>query len=245
MRSDPEVSWILEGRSPDQIPMARLAEYMSQLAVILGDVEHVHFARLEKACTKLVAKMRPGKTAQKAQSRVYAVRDRRAPLDAMRAYTRINEMVGEDKGSARVMFGAAAVLRFPGSTSAPVGQFRIIQDTTITGRLYALLEDENGKLKARIRPRTGNRYINCTVDRDVSRQLRNFFLDAVKVYGRGVWTRPASGNWTCENLHIVKVDPVKDVSLRDAINALRAIEADWQDDPLGDWDSLEERGTVA
>jgi hypothetical protein len=245
MRASKEISWVLEGRSPDQIPMARLAEYMQQLAAMLGETNNVHFARVEEGSTRLVARLGPGFIAQRVQARVYAVRERRAPAVAMRAFRRINHMVGEDKSHARVTFGAGVILRFPGSSAAEGEQFRLIDTTTVTGRLYALLEEPSGVLKARIRPRTGDTYIACTTEASVGRELRHYFLDAVRVHGRGTWSRAETGEWTCQSLHILDVQPIKDVSLREAINALRAIEIEWPDDPLADWVAIEERDGAA
>lgn len=245
MRANKEISWVLEGRSPDQIPMARLAEYMQQLATMLGDTENVHFARVEKGSTRLVALLNPGHPAQRVQARVYAVRERRAPADAMRAFRRINDMVGEDRGHARVTFGAGAILRFPGNLNSDVTQFNLVDDATITGKLYALIEQTSGLLKARIRPRGGNTYVSCSADDRIGRQLRNYFLDAVRVQGKGTWVRSENGEWSCQSLHILHVHPVKDVSLREAINALRAIDVEWSDDPLGDWAALDEKDGAA
>lgn len=245
MRASKEISWILEGRSPDQIPMARLAEYMQQLATMLGEIENVHFARVEKGCTRLVANLKHGLPVQRVQARVYAVRERRAPADAMRAFRRINEMVGEDRGHARVIFGAGVILRFPGNVNADEKPFSLVDSATITGRLYALIEETSGLLKARIRPRGGSNYVSCTAEGRIGRQLRNYFLEAVRVQGRGTWARSENGEWSCQSLHILDVHPVKDVSLREAINALRAIDADWPDDPLADWAALDEKDGAA
>jgi hypothetical protein len=245
MRADPEIHWILEGKSPDQIPMARLAEYMQQFAVMLGEVDDVRFVRVDKACTQLVAKVRMGRAAQRVQSRVYAVRDRRAPAPAMNAYRRLGYMVREDKGTARVTFGSAAILRFTSGEAQSAETISIVDQTTVVGRLYALIEEPNGTVKARIRPQNGDKYISCTADGAVAKDLGKYFMDAVRLFGRGNWTRTENEEWVCDNLHILKVDPVKEVSLREAINALRAIEAHWPDDPLGDWAEMEEKGSAA
>jgi hypothetical protein len=245
MRTSKEISWVLEGRSPDQIPMARLAEYMQQFAIMLGETENVHFARVEEGCTRLVAKLNPGLPAQRVHARVYAVRDRRAPADAMRAFRRIDGMVGEDRTHARVTFGAGVILRFPGNVNSNVPPFNLVDNATITGKLYALIEQPSGLLNARIRPRGGNTYVSCSADDRIGRQLRNFFLDAVRVQGRGTWVRSENGEWSCQSLHILDVHPVNDVSLREAINALRAVDGDWSDDPLGDWATLDEKEGAA
>ena len=154
-------------------------------------------------------------------------------------------MVGEDGGRARVTFGAGVILRFPGNTRTAEKPFSLIDSATITGRLYALIEEPSGQLKARIRPRGSSTYVSCTADDRVGRQLRNYFLDAVRVQGSGIWSRSEDGAWSCQSLQIQEVHPVKDVSLREAINALRAIEVDWPDDPLADWAKLDEKGGAA
>jgi hypothetical protein len=240
MRASKEISWVLEGRSPDQIPMARLAEYMQQLAIMLGETENVHFARIEKGCARLVAKLNPGYPAQRVYARVYAVRDRRAPAEAMRAFRRINDMVGEERRHAHVTFGACVILRFPGNVTSDVAPFSLVENGTITGKLYALIEQPSGLLNARIRPQGGNTYVSCSADNRIGRQLRNYFLDAVRVQGMGTWVRSENGEWLCQSLHILDVHPVIDVSLREAINALRAVDVEWSDDPLGDWVALDE-----
>lgn len=245
MRADHEISWILEGRSPDQIPMARLAEYMQQLATLFGQVESVHFDRIEKACTKIIARVEPGGASHKVQARVYAVRDHRAPPDAMRAERRINEMVAEDKGAARITFGASSILRFPGKINATEKPFSVVDQATLTGKLYALSEEPTGGIRARIRPRGGNNYVACTADRHVGATLRNFFLETVRVQGCGTWQRTNTGEWSCQALHIQSVFPVKDVTLRDALNRLREIEVEWPDDPLAEWTVLDEQDGAA
>ena len=245
MRSGIEISWILDGRSPEQIPLARLAEYMQQFAALLGDDKDVHFARIEEGSTRLVAKLAPGKPAQRAQARVYAVRDRRAaPAEATRAARRINEMVSQDHTQARITFGAGAILRFSGKVAEQDRAVTLTDTATITGRLYALVETPTG-LNARIRPRNAAAYIACTADAEVGRELRNFFMEAVRVQGHGKWTRSVGGEWACESVHIKKVDGVSDVSLRDAINTLRATQVVWPEDPLADWDALQENGSAA
>ena len=154
-------------------------------------------------------------------------------------------MVGEDRRQARVTFGAANILRFSGSIVEPAPLVSISETGTIIGRLYALYEAPSGQLKARIRPRNAAGFVECTANASVGTELRQFFLEAVRVQGRGSWSRSVSGEWTCQSLHVQKVSGVRDVSLREAINNLRSIKAEWPDDPLGDWAALDEQDGVA
>ena len=225
--------------------MARLAEYMREIATLLGEVQDVHFSHVQKGSLRLVAQVAPGRASGRVQARTDAIRRQKAPAEAMRAYIRINQMVAEDGGPARMTFGGGVVLRFPGHVPEKASIVTLVDSATITGRLYALIEDQSGQLKARIRPRNGSGHIACTAEGHVGKQLRNYFLEAVRVRGRGVWARSTDGEWICQSLHIEEVYPVKDASLRDAINALRSIESDWSEDPLADWDFLDEKGGAA
>jgi hypothetical protein len=243
MRIGTEIRWTLSGRGPDRFPMSRLAEYMKELAAMFGEDENVHFVRLEDGSTSVVAKIDAGVPSQRVQSRVIAIRDGRASETAMRAFRRVDDMVGEDGGPARLIYGASVVLRFPGRQIVRDRIFSITERGAVTGRLYALIEESTGQLRARIRP-SGDNYVPCTADPSVGRDMRNFFMDAVRAYGLGTWARTLGGEWTCRSLHVETVQPVKDVSLREAINSLRATEADWPSDPLADWADLEEVGAA-
>jgi hypothetical protein len=44
----------IDAFTPETLPMSRLAEYMADLATLLGEQERVHFARLENGSTALV-----------------------------------------------------------------------------------------------------------------------------------------------------------------------------------------------
>lgn len=227
---------MLTGQTPDQIPMARLADYMAQLAVLFGEQDCVHFARVEGGSVALVANIESGTPLQKVQQRINRVRLGTAPSDATGAFAAINKMVSSDRGTAQLKFGSAVILRFPGTAVEDVAAPITMHDHgALTGKLYAMFEGNNGTISARIRPRIGTSYIPCTVEPAAVRELRGFLTEAVRVQGRGIWARSSNGSWACKSFHIVQVYGVKDASLRDAINQLRAIDADWPDDPLGHW----------
>ena len=184
-RSGNEIVWILDGLSPDQIPLSRLAEYMQQFAALLGNDDDIRFARIENGSTKLIATLSAGRSARRAQARVYAVKERRAPAEAVRAFRRMNEMVGQDRTVARLTFGAGAVLRFSGNMAEPTPPVTLVDTATVTGRLYALWGAPSGLVHARITPRTGGNYVACTAEGKIARDLGSHFMGAVRVQGRG------------------------------------------------------------
>lgn len=241
MRTTNELVWILNGQSPDRIAMARLSEYMQQLATMLGQTENVHFARIEKGSTRVVAHVDCGTPAQKVRARISNIRRGRAPKDAMGAYSRINEMLSTDNGTARLTERHITVVHFSGARANTDQNVTLVDSGAITGQLYALSEDRLGEVKARVRPRVGNAVI-CTADKIIGRELRRYLFEPVRVHGQGVWIRANPGEWSCQSLHIRDVRPVEDVKLKDAIKALREIDIEWPDDPL---DDLDERGGAA
>lgn len=169
------------------------------------------------------------------------MRDRRASVEATQAYDRMNEMVADDHGPARITFGAGAILRFPGKVVQPTNRPVTINDVaTVTGRLYYLAEDKKDRINARIRPSEGSQHVACTADANLSHDLRRYFLDDVRVHGQGNWSRSETGVWTCVSLHIQQVAPVSNVSLRHAIYDLRSITPRWPDVPVTDHALLQE-----
>ena len=54
MNDQHEYRFVIDALSPDSLPMARLAEYMGELARLLGRPDQVHFERLEGGSTVLV-----------------------------------------------------------------------------------------------------------------------------------------------------------------------------------------------
>ena len=55
MSKEKRLVFYIDAYSPETIPMAKLAEYMADLAALLGRDNAVHFARLETGSTKIVA----------------------------------------------------------------------------------------------------------------------------------------------------------------------------------------------
>lgn len=240
-----EIRWVLTGQYPETIAMSRLAEYMTQLSSLLGEDSHVHFERLERGSVAVVATIDRGAPLHAVQQRLHRVKVGTAPAELKRVYDRLNAMVGADGGKAHIKLGTATVLYFPGTQTVLEQPLVVHEHGTLTGKLYAMSESANGSVTARIRPRIGTTYIPCTVEPSVARELRGYFGDAVRVNGRGVWERSASGAWVCTSFHVKQVRGVKNVSLRQAITALRAIDAEWPDDPLGLWADFNEQGGAA
>ncbi len=242
MKAGKDIVWCLKGQTPDRIPMARLAEYMQQLAVLLGQQDCLHFIKVEEGSLNVHVKADGAGTVGRITDRVKALRQDSAPPEAKRAYRRINEMVYEDGGPARLT-GPAAILYFPGIKPTEKAPLSIVDYGDVVGKLYALAE-RDGKVSARIRPITGENYIQCIASLDVGKELRKFLFEPVRVYGRGTWIENGDA-WVCDGLTVEEVWPIHSASMRNAIDALRALDIEWPDDPIKEMADLDEVDEVA
>lgn len=233
-----EFRWIIRGATPETIPMARLAEYMQNLAKVLGEERFVHFDRIERGSVQLVAHVeRPAIT--RVTSRVAAVRGGSAPTDAMRGYNQINTMLEEDRGTATLKRGSATIIRFRGVEERKPAGLEVQNAGYVSGYLYWLAESRNG-ITARIQPAAGN-VVHCIAAREIGKRLRSHLFETVRVYGTGTWRRGHDGQWNVLNLEISDFKKVEGASLRRVIDKIRDLDVEWPDDPLGVLDDINER----
>ena len=208
-----ELRWVLEGFTPDTLPMARLAEYMEQLAKLYGHDEAVHFERLEDNCVAVISRVDLGPERAKVGSRVRAVGSKSAAPDAMRAFENINRMLGEDEKTARLKLGSAIIIRFPGIVPDEPKELTIEDAATISGYLYYLSEDDEGKVHLRIRPSSGN-VVMCQAKDGVGKNLRAYLFSDVRVSGKGTWVRSFNGDWNLKNLEVSEASILDQTDLK-------------------------------
>lgn len=242
MRQGTEIRWVMEGFEPDTIPMNRLAEYMTELSKLFGEEEHVRFVRVEDNCVAVVNKVvAPGSFSRIAKG-LEGVANGSAPPVKLTAYGRINEMLNEDGGYAYAKRGSAIILRFPGVTKIAPEVLTIAGVATVTGYLYHWSEDADGWISLRLRQQS-QPYARCYAPKHVGEHLRSFLSSTVRLTGKGTWVRSAKGEWSVTDLEVAHAIQLKDVSLREATNALRAIKGKWRNDSLKRNAELDDGGT--
>lgn len=95
--------------------MARLADYMTSFAELLGHREHVHFGTLKQG--SLVVAARVDEIEQrKVEKRVDEVRYGVGPGPARKALREIDDNLAGDNAVGRVCRGKAKLIEFPGRT---------------------------------------------------------------------------------------------------------------------------------
>lgn len=208
----------------DSLPMARLAEYMTALAALLGSRERVHFSHLEQGSAILVSRVEPV-ALHKVEDRISAVRRGDAPKDAIEAFKAIDIMLAKD-GAVAVLETPTAgnVIEFPGRTRPkPVkyGPFR--EHGTLDGRIIRIGgRDETIPVWLR----HGEVEYHCNVrGEDVARRLAPYYLNGVvRVSGNGKWLREENGSWTLQQFDILDFEVLDDSPLTEVVGRLRAVE---------------------
>ncbi|TWB87459.1 hypothetical protein FBZ93_12120 [Bradyrhizobium macuxiense] len=223
--------------SVDSLPMARLAEYMAELAVLLGECERVHFSHMEKGSAVLVSTIEPV-AFPKVEERVSRVSRGDGPKDAMQAFKKIDNLLAKD-GAVATLTGPTVgqVIEFPGRTRPkPVkyGPFREVG--TLDGRIIRIGgRDETIPVWLK----DGDVEYHCNVrGEEVARRLAPYYLNGViRVHGSGKWVREESGAWNLEQFDINDFEVLDDSPMADVVGKLRAVEGGtWHesDDALSD-----------
>jgi hypothetical protein len=214
--------WI-DAFTPATIPMVRLAEYMAQLAAILGEPASVHFVKLKRGSTGIIHKVQ-AEAVPKVRDRAAAVRRGDAPRDALRAYDAVNKMLRDDNGTGALKEGTdAIIIPFPGVETAEERYVGIKEHGTIDGEIIrvggphkwvpVLIESE------------GETFSGCWADRVVAKQLAQRLFEPVRLHGTGKWCRGADGKWALQEFIIERFEPLSDEPLSEVLSRIRAINA--------------------
>lgn len=227
-----EFHFRIQAYTPETLPMARLAEYMADLATILGHQEAVHFTRLDPGSTNLVHWVED-EAVPKVRDRLKSVCKREGPFDAMRAYRALNRRLAEDNGSAALTEDhGAEIIEFPGvneSHAVTFGAFN--QDGSLEGELIRLggrgdpapvhLERESGSV------------LICHARRELVSAMGHHMYKPLRVNGYGRWHRDENGEWLLDRFTIGSFDPLDDAPLSTVVRKLRRV-------PGGGWTDLDE-----
>jgi hypothetical protein len=213
--------------------MARLAEYMAELAALLGSQKSVHFVRLDPGSVQLVHSI-DFEDQPKVSARLDALRQDDAPADVLKAYRRLDTLLAEDNAVGRLTEekhrGAVAeLLIFPGR-DRPKPQ--IYGPFTQEGNLDGVLISVGGKDDTiSLRLQDGDMiYSNCETNRAIARELGRYLFEPIRVYGNGRWVREADGTWCLVKFKVHRFEALDPTGLRDSVTALRAVRGSgWKD----------------
>lgn len=213
--------WI-DAYSPRTIPMARLAEYMVQLATMLGEENAVHFVKLEPGSTSIVHRIQD-EALPKVRDRARAIRARSAPRDALRAYETVNRMLREDNGTGAVKDSDDVIIPFPGRENVEEKYVSIRQHGSIDGKVMRIGGPQ--KWVPIILQSEEEAIAGCWADRLIAKRLGLLLFEPVRLHGYGKWNRDANGKWSVQEFIVESFEALNDEPLSEAVGRLRSIGA--------------------
>ncbi|MGJ5093873.1 hypothetical protein ACQR18_17515 [Bradyrhizobium oligotrophicum] len=221
----------IDAFSIDSIPMARLAEYMGQLAKLLGETDRVHFSHLEPGSAVLVSTIEEP-AVRKVEERVVAVARGDAPKDIMSVFQRIDSMLAKDNAVGVLSaHEGAEVIPFPGRTRPkPVRYGPFWERGSLDGVLIRI-GGKDDTIPAMLQD--GDATYNCNTTRELAKRLApHLFGSPVRVHGNGKWVREEDGVWSLEDFNVEDFEELDDSPLLTVVERLRAVEGStWGDNP--------------
>lgn len=218
----------IEAFTPETMPMLRLAEYLAQFALMLGESKSVHFVRLEKGSTSVIHRIER-EAVPKVKERTSAIRRGVGPRDSVRAYGKMNRMLRADNGSAvwKEEKTQAEIIVFPGRNDAEEVINGISQRGSIDGeviRVGGLQETVPVMLKCE-----HDEFSGCWANKTIAKALGRRLFEPVRLFGTGRWNRNDEGKWKLDIFRVESFVALKDVSLSAALNEIRALQFEWDE----------------
>lgn len=212
----------IDAFTPQTLPMARLAEYLAQLATLYGSKERVHFERLLKGSAVLQASVEPT-DGNLVLARVRNAARESAPEDARRAYQRIDAMLRENRavGEIRRKDGAK-ILTFPGRKLAEPQPVQVTDHSEVDG-VVVRVGGVDDTIPVHLQSPAGQLFPCFVRNRAVAKELASLLYgDPIRVRGQGTWVRSAKGDWKLDNLLIDAWEPLDLSPAKEVIDLIRA-----------------------
>ncbi|MDT7041506.1 hypothetical protein [Candidatus Nitronereus thalassa] len=234
-----EIRFTIDAYTPDTIPMARLVEYMGDLANMLGEEPYVHFDRLESGSIQLIQRV-DYEAFPKVQERMRKVGTLEGPQDAMKAYERINNRLRDDNGIGAVLEeGGAKIIQFPGRDTPQKEKFGPFREE---GFLDGIVIRIGGKRElVPVHLQSGDIiYEHCEATRNVARELGHYmFGQELRVKGTGKWSRNEDGEWLLETFKIDSFEELDSQPLSAVVAQLRNVKGSQWDKISNPWEEIE------
>jgi hypothetical protein len=223
----------IDAFQPDTIPMARLAEYMSELATLLGHEKAVHFVRLDRGSVALVHRVDIEERPQ-VDARLQALRQGVAPADVIKAYRRIDDMLASDDATGELSDEQVnVVVPFLGRTRPKPAEFKAFSEQGSLDGIPVRVGGIEEIVPIHLQESGVNPKIHiCQARRELARAIAtHLFTTPIRVYGMGRWRREASGEWHLVSFVANDFEVLDDTPLDAVVARLRGIPGNkWHED---------------
>jgi hypothetical protein len=223
--------------TPLTMPMSRLAEYLVDLALIMGHRESVHFIKVAEGSHESVVYV-DAEEESRVTHQIQSAARGMAPREANLAYKRMDDRLREDKAVGDIVNFSqkAQVLQFPGrSLDLPQAYGPIKERATLVGVLKRVGGfDKTVPIHLQ---RADEVIFYCDADEMIAKQLAPLYSQTVRVHGIATYSRGKEGEWKLDHFKIQSFDeqPLSEDNFSQTIEKLKAIPgSEWNEiaDPL-------------
>jgi len=228
-----EYRFKIDAFTPDTIPMSRLAEYVADLARMLGNNSSVHLRRIEGGSTVPVVLV-DREAIPKIRARIDEVKRREAPAEAQKAHNDIDRRLIDDNGSGVLLDPTGAkVIRFAGRENATRLKFGPIEQAGVFQGIPIRVGGESDPVPVHLEDGKDKHIVLAR--RSLAKEIaQHLFSSVIRVEGTGRWVRHADGEWEMLSFRAGSMKPIEDADIRRNIQGLQEIAAEWKklEDPL-------------
>ncbi len=210
--------------TPGTLPMARLAQYLSELAKMLGSPERTHFVRVDPGSAELLHYVEAVE-APKVAARLNGIRVGEGPKDGLAAQRALDDLLLNDNAVGTLVEKATGrvVIPFPGrNRPQPIAFPPFRQDTTIDGVVVRI----GGKdASAHVTLQDGDvLHTGITMSRADARALAPLLYGpVVRLHGAGRFERQAGGVWKMSEFKVTSWAHLDSRPLAEVLGGIRTI----------------------
>jgi hypothetical protein len=232
MEARQELRFYMEPYTPETLPLGRLAEYLAQLAKVVGDHRAVHLIELQEGSTVFVNRVDP-EAIPAIYERVAGVKRGDAPRDAMEAYNALNTLLEQEIGTGALLEpGGAQILDFPGRRAERLVFSWVEQRGEVDGEV-ARIGGTGDPVPILLQTPDGTQS-GCYARRSIAKQLGQHLFEPVRLAGTGYWTRTPAGRWVLNRFNVEQFEIVDTEPLSAEILRLRALDYNWGPDAIAE-----------
>lgn len=234
-----KITFIIDGYTPDTLPIGRLAEYIKNFANLVGPNSNVRFQRVGKGSAALINRA-PQETVPEVRARIAAAQQGEGPKEAVNGLTGLKGMLAQDVTSGRIKEESRKIIEFPKPTTPLYGP--VYEEGTLEGIVIRI----GGKDQTiHIHLKDGERVYPCyTTDLAKAKALRSYLLEyekPIRISGKGKWCKSPNGAWDLLDFKIADYEPLSNDELQQVLERMRQIPGSgWDkiDDPLAELDTI-------
>lgn len=224
-----KITFIIDGYTPDTLPIGRLAEYIKNFANLVGPNSGVRFQRVGKGSAALINRA-PQDTVPEVRSRITAARHGDGPKEAISGFNGLKGLLVQDMTTGRIKEEGRKIIEFPKPAAAQYGA--VFEEGTLEGVVIRI----GGKDQTiHVHLKDGDRTYPCfTTSLEKAKSLRQYLLEydkPIRVSGKGKWNRTPSGQWDLSEFRIADYEPLNNDDLQQVLERMRQI-------PGSGWDKI-------